>query len=60
VAVTALVRPHIGESTALEPDHHIGQSFVRDSKHDRVSINRPVRRLGRVEPQSKLTQNFLY
>jgi hypothetical protein len=60
VAITTLVRPHIGESPALESDHHFRQSFVWNSKHDRVSINRSRRRLGGVKPQPKLAKYFLY
>ena len=58
--ITAFVRPNIGESITLEPDHHFRQSLVRNSKHHRVPVDRPGRRLSRVEPQPKLAENLVH
>jgi hypothetical protein len=33
VGITTLVRPHIGETIAFEPDHHFRQSLVRNPEH---------------------------
>ena len=55
--ITTFVRPDIRESRALEPHYHFRQPLVWNSKHHRVSIDRSGRRLRRIEPQSKLTEN---
>ena len=56
--ITTFVRPDIRESRALEPHHHFCQPLVWNSKHHRVSVDRSGRRLGCIEPQSKLTENL--
>lgn len=57
--ITTFVRPDIRESRALEPHYHFCQSLVWNSKHHGVSIDRAGRRLRRIEPQSKLTENLV-
>lgn len=56
---TAFVRANIGESRALEPDHHFRQPLVGNSKHHRVSIDRSRRRLRRIEPKTQLAENLV-
>ena len=57
--ITTFVRPNIHESRALEPHHHFRQSLVWNSKHHRVYVDRPGRRLRRIEPQPKLAENLV-